>query len=150
MTNRMREIDRLLRDKAAAEERAESLYRDSMVAHRWFAEHFGEVMNGKDFSVKCPMATRQLHASTSNTARRCAEMVKRGADIQRQHAENTKRENRWTEKEMSVSESGVEAYLTAANALDFWEYQIRREFGLLTTAQNTRRGCSRNVKTEKC
>jgi hypothetical protein len=75
----------------------------------------------------------QVQDATTETARRCAEMVKRGADIQRQYAENTKRENRWTEKEMSVSESGVEAYLTAANALDFLDYQIRREFGLLTT-----------------
>lgn len=64
-------------------------------------------------------------------ARRCAEMVKRGADIQRVHAERCKQDNRWKEKTMSVSESGTEAYLTAANALDFWEYQIRREFGLL-------------------
>ncbi len=63
---------------------------------------------------------------------RCAELVKGGAEIQRMHAANTKRENRWNAKEMSVSESGVEAYLTAANALEFWEYQIRHEFGLLS------------------
>jgi len=94
-------------------------------------------LRGHDADLDRMTLDRLKHeAIQKDAARRCAEMVKRGADIQRQHAENTKRENRWTEKEMSVSESGVEAYLTAANALDFWEYQIRREFGLLDAADS--------------
>lgn len=64
------------------------------------------------------------------TAERCAEMCSNGARIQQEHADRCRRENKWTAKEMSVSESGTEAYLTARNSLDFWAYQIRREFGL--------------------
>lgn len=36
-------------------------YEDAMIAHRWFAEEFGESMNGRDFATKCAMATRMLH-----------------------------------------------------------------------------------------
>lgn len=46
----------------AKAKRAEKLYVDSMVAHRWFATHFGEVMNGRDFDMKCSMATDILLA----------------------------------------------------------------------------------------
>lgn len=31
-----------------------------MIAHRWFATEFGEVFNGRDFAVKCPMASWKL------------------------------------------------------------------------------------------
>jgi hypothetical protein len=37
---------------------------DAMIAHRWFAARFGDVMNGRDFSVKCAMASRELFEST--------------------------------------------------------------------------------------
>jgi hypothetical protein len=40
----------------------EQLHTDAMIAHRWFAAMFGEVMNGRDFSVKCPMATTEIEA----------------------------------------------------------------------------------------
>jgi hypothetical protein len=38
------------------QQRCERLRADAMVAHRWFAKHFGESMNGRDFAVKCEMA----------------------------------------------------------------------------------------------
>ena len=38
----------------------DSRHADAMIAHRWFEEHFGEEMKGRDFAVKCPMATQML------------------------------------------------------------------------------------------
>ncbi len=35
-------------------------YEDAMIAHRWFSRHFGEIMNGRNFAVKCPMADEIL------------------------------------------------------------------------------------------
>lgn len=35
---------------------------DSMIAHRWFAQQFGEIMNGRDFGAKCSMATEEMRA----------------------------------------------------------------------------------------
>lgn len=40
--------------------RLAELQADAMIAHRWFEKHFGEVMNGRDFAVKCEMADRSL------------------------------------------------------------------------------------------
>lgn len=37
-------------------------YADGMIAHRWFAKHFGAVYNGKDFAIKCEMADREMAA----------------------------------------------------------------------------------------
>lgn len=37
-------------------EELEELREDSQIAHQWFAKHFGDVMNGRDFAVKCAMA----------------------------------------------------------------------------------------------
>ena len=41
-------------------ERLMAIYNDAMIAHKWFAKHFGEQMNGCDFAVKCEMADRIL------------------------------------------------------------------------------------------
>lgn len=35
-------------------------HEDAMVAHRWFSKQFGTVMNGRDFKIKCQMATEIL------------------------------------------------------------------------------------------
>jgi hypothetical protein len=32
-----------------------------MIAHGWFAKHFGHTMNGRDFKVKCEMADEQMN-----------------------------------------------------------------------------------------
>lgn len=84
-------------------------------------------------------ARERQEVRARGAARRCAAFAKRGAEIQREHAARCKRENRWTDKSMTVSESGVEAYLTAANSLEFWEYQIRQEFGLDESTRGTPR-----------
>jgi len=49
-------------DYMAALQIAEALYADSVNAHRWFAKHFGEQMNGRNFAIKCDMADRALAA----------------------------------------------------------------------------------------
>jgi len=43
-----------------ARERADKLYEDAMIAHRWFSREFGEEFNGRDFAVKVPMAEARL------------------------------------------------------------------------------------------
>lgn len=53
---------------------------DAMIAHRWFAGHFGEVMNGRDFAVKCQMADRQLEEARD--ALRITEGLDNGVDDQ--------------------------------------------------------------------
>jgi len=53
---------------AATQERYQKRFDDSMIAHRWFAKHFGEIMNGRDFAVKCPMADEQLAATREQLA----------------------------------------------------------------------------------
>ncbi len=35
-------------------------YEDSMIAHRWFSQQFGDGMNGRDFAIKCQMATEEM------------------------------------------------------------------------------------------
>jgi hypothetical protein len=58
------------------DERIAQNYSDSMVAHRWFAKQFGEVMNGRDFAMKCPMATEEmmtLRARIEDLERRASE-----------------------------------------------------------------------------
>lgn len=50
-------------------EQYHTVYEDSNIAHRWFATHFGELMNGRDFAVKCPMATEALEAIRAEAGR---------------------------------------------------------------------------------
>lgn len=40
---------------------------DAMVAHRWFSSQFGEVMDGRDFSIKCQMADAMLAEARSES-----------------------------------------------------------------------------------
>lgn len=68
-------IGRLLANETALqlkladwETRYDAQNTDSMIAHRWFARHFGEIMNGRDFAVKCPMADTKLAAAAEDTA----------------------------------------------------------------------------------
>lgn len=49
---------------AAWERKVTELGADAMIAHRWFEKRFGEVMNGRDFAVKCEMADRDLASLT--------------------------------------------------------------------------------------
>lgn len=51
------------RELAEAQQARERLFGDGMIAHRWFATWFGEGVNGRDFEIKCPMATRQMEES---------------------------------------------------------------------------------------
>jgi hypothetical protein len=48
-------------------------HEDAMIASQWFARHFGEMMNGRDFAVKCPMADRELDALIARERRMAAE-----------------------------------------------------------------------------
>ncbi len=43
-------------------------FEDSMIAHRWFAKHFGEIMNGRDFITKCEMADPMIDELRSQKA----------------------------------------------------------------------------------
>lgn len=56
------QVDRLVADKRESDRLRENAYDDSMIAHQWFAEAFGEQMNGRDFAVKVPMAVTELSA----------------------------------------------------------------------------------------
>lgn len=47
---------------ATLREALESNRVDAMIAHCWFSETFGEAYNGRDFSVKIPMARREVSA----------------------------------------------------------------------------------------
>src|SRR5258706_10567771 len=47
---------------------------DAMIAHQWFADQYGTVMNGRDFAVKCPMATQE-NAALRARVEEAAEML---------------------------------------------------------------------------
>ncbi len=47
------------------------LYTDGMIAHRWFAKHFGTMMDGRDFAIKCPMADEALEQTRKEHEQKC-------------------------------------------------------------------------------
>lgn len=59
------ELLRLEKAHSALQARVKELEADAMIAHRWFAARFGDEMNGRDFAVKCAMASRALYEDTS-------------------------------------------------------------------------------------
>lgn len=73
--------------------RFDALYVDAMIAHRWFAKHFGEIMNGRDFAVKIPMADAGLSEVTKDRdafAARVAELERKLEKSQQIYDCNTK------------------------------------------------------------
>jgi hypothetical protein len=70
----------LERQLAEERERFNALYTDSMIAHRWFSQVFGEQMNGRDFAVKCPMANEQLATTLADIRREAYEECAKIAD----------------------------------------------------------------------
>lgn len=50
-----------------------ALVADAQIAHHWFARHFGaDLMNGRDFAVKCAEADRimaEMHGKLDETLR---------------------------------------------------------------------------------
>lgn len=61
----LEEINKLKAENKRLAAKSDKQYEDSMIAHRWFSQQFGDGMNGRDFAVKCPMATeamRDIHA----------------------------------------------------------------------------------------
>ena len=61
--------------RAESQTRFDHLYNDSMIAHRWFAERFGEEFNGRDFAVKCSMADDVLEQARAEGRREALEKV---------------------------------------------------------------------------
>ena len=50
---------------------------DAMIAHRWFAKHFGEIMNGRDFAVKCQIADQMIADLKTDTLTLLQRVVER-------------------------------------------------------------------------
>lgn len=53
-------IAQLEQENATLRDYSDKHYADAMIAHHWFAKHFGEQMNGRDFAVKCQIAERAM------------------------------------------------------------------------------------------
>jgi hypothetical protein len=68
ITEKDRRIAELAVEKNRLLDRMMKNHTQSMVAHRWFAKHFGEKMNGRDFDVKCEMADEELQKAKAELA----------------------------------------------------------------------------------
>ena len=72
------ECNQMEQRAARAERERDEARADATIAHRWFAEQFGEIMNGRDFAVKCPMADEELAEERAALARIAGEVEKDG------------------------------------------------------------------------
>lgn len=112
-----------LSQRDAVQDRWTKLHADAYVAHRWFSETFGEQVDGRDFAVKCDMATGLLRE-------REGKAVARALRNSAEEIENSLRTPVVPDRELL--QNCVAWYRAQADNLDPTAGQLRKEIEAFT------------------